>query len=196
MYAHVTTQQNLRTLAERGVAIIEPEAGELASGLVGKGRMAEPEEIVEQVKRILAGNNTKTLSGKRWKPQICNPQQHKPRQAFQTLWTGTKSPVFPCSGSVHFDVNRIHFDSDINRIVEACDTLVFVTPSPYLKGHLKKLKVRLRDKFTILRHKAGPAYRLLHRGRGRRRLLEGVIRDEKTYSSGSSTPSFVGVGPT
>lgn len=66
MYAHVTTQQNLRTLDERGVAIIEPEAGELASGLVGKGRMAEPEEIVEQVKRILAGNNAKTLSGKRY----------------------------------------------------------------------------------------------------------------------------------
>ncbi len=51
--------------------------------------------------------------------------------------------------SVHFDVNRIHFHSDINRIVEACDTLVFVTPSPYLKGHLKKLKVRLRDKFIV-----------------------------------------------
>ena len=54
MYAHVTTQSNIKTLAERGVAIIEPEAGELASGLIGKGRMAEPEEIVEQVKRILA----------------------------------------------------------------------------------------------------------------------------------------------
>ena len=66
MYAHITTQQNLRTLAERGVAIIEPEAGELASGLVGKGRMAEPEEIVEQVKTILAGNQTKSLTGKRY----------------------------------------------------------------------------------------------------------------------------------
>lgn len=51
--------------------------------------------------------------------------------------------------SVHFDVNRIHFCSDINDVVEACQTLVFVTPSPYLKGHLKKLKVRLRDKFII-----------------------------------------------
>ena len=51
--------------------------------------------------------------------------------------------------SVHFDVNRIHFHSDINQIVDACDTLVFVTPSPYLKGHLKKLKVRLRDKFIV-----------------------------------------------
>ena len=66
MYAHITTQQNLRTLAERGVAIIEPAAGELASGLVGKGRMAEPEEIVEQVKAIFRGRETKSLEGKRY----------------------------------------------------------------------------------------------------------------------------------
>ena len=66
MYAHITTQQNLRTLAERGVAIIEPEAGELASGLVGKGRMAEPEEIVEQVKAILAKGEKRSLAGKRY----------------------------------------------------------------------------------------------------------------------------------
>ena len=65
MYAHVTTQTNIKTLSERGVAIIEPEAGELASGLIGKGRMAEPEEIVEQVKRILAPQK-KTLEGKHY----------------------------------------------------------------------------------------------------------------------------------
>ena len=51
--------------------------------------------------------------------------------------------------SVQFDVNRIHFSSDINKVAEACDTLIFVTPSPYLKDHLKKLTVRLRDKFII-----------------------------------------------
>ena len=67
MYAHVTTQQNLQTLAERGVAIIEPQAGELASGLVGKGRMAEPEDIVEQVKAIFAEQvKKKSLEGKRY----------------------------------------------------------------------------------------------------------------------------------
>ena len=43
MYAHEATQQNLRTLAARGVRIVEPEEGELASGLQGKGRMAEPD---------------------------------------------------------------------------------------------------------------------------------------------------------
>ena len=51
--------------------------------------------------------------------------------------------------SVHFDVNEIQFENDINRIVQQYDTLVFVTPSPYLKGHLKKLKTRIRDKFVI-----------------------------------------------
>ena len=67
MYAHITTQQNLSTLAERGVAIIEPAAGELASGLVGKGRMAEPEDIVEQVKAIFAEQvKKKSLEGKRY----------------------------------------------------------------------------------------------------------------------------------
>ena len=67
MYAHITTQQNLATLKERGVAIIEPAAGELASGLVGKGRMAEPEDIVEQVKAIFAEvEKKKRLEGKRY----------------------------------------------------------------------------------------------------------------------------------
>ena len=51
--------------------------------------------------------------------------------------------------SVHFNTDEIFFSSDINRIVEAYDTLVFVVPSPYLKNHLKKLKARLRDKFIV-----------------------------------------------
>ena len=50
---------------------------------------------------------------------------------------------------VHFNIDEIDFTSDINKIVQNYDTLVFVTPSPYLKNHLKKLKVRLRDKFII-----------------------------------------------
>lgn len=51
--------------------------------------------------------------------------------------------------SVHFDVNRISFSSDINEVVRNCDTLIFVTPSPYLKNHLKKLKEKLHNKFII-----------------------------------------------
>ncbi len=51
--------------------------------------------------------------------------------------------------SVEFDVDEISFSSDINRIARAYDTLVFVTPSPYLKNHLKKLKTDLSDKFIV-----------------------------------------------
>lgn len=67
MYAHEATQQNLRTLAARGVRIVEPGEGELASGLSGKGRMAEPQQIAEYVGRLLAETDEKkkTLAGKR-----------------------------------------------------------------------------------------------------------------------------------
>ena len=51
--------------------------------------------------------------------------------------------------SVHFDIHELDFSSDINKIVQGYDTLVFVTPSPYLKNHLKKLKTRIKDKFIV-----------------------------------------------
>ena len=58
MYAHAATQENLRMLADRGVKIVEPAEGELASGLTGKGRMAEPEEIAAFVDSLLARAET------------------------------------------------------------------------------------------------------------------------------------------
>ena len=67
MYAHAATQENLRTLAGRGVEIVEPADGELASGLVGKGRMAEPEEIVAFLDALFSRTGKKkTLQGKRF----------------------------------------------------------------------------------------------------------------------------------
>lgn len=50
---------------------------------------------------------------------------------------------------VKFDIKRINFSSNINDIVKSSDTLIFVTPSPYLKSHLKKLKTKIKDKFII-----------------------------------------------
>ncbi|MDE5843038.1 MAG: bifunctional phosphopantothenoylcysteine decarboxylase/phosphopantothenate--cysteine ligase CoaBC [Muribaculaceae bacterium] len=47
MWAHPSTQRNVATLKQDGVLIVEPQAGFLASGLTGKGRMEEPEKIVE-----------------------------------------------------------------------------------------------------------------------------------------------------
>ena len=63
MFAHPATQANLATLRSRGVRVVEPEAGELASGLTGKGRLAEPEHIVEAVTRLLAPT-AKSLEGR------------------------------------------------------------------------------------------------------------------------------------
>lgn len=51
--------------------------------------------------------------------------------------------------SVRFNMDEIAFSSDINDIVQGYDTLVFVTPSPYLKNHLKRLKTRIKDKFIV-----------------------------------------------
>lgn len=63
MYAHTTTNDNLARLQERGDLVIEAEDGELASGLVGKGRMAEPENIIEYLSGYFS--EPSKLKGKR-----------------------------------------------------------------------------------------------------------------------------------
>ncbi|QFQ12138.1 bifunctional phosphopantothenoylcysteine decarboxylase/phosphopantothenate--cysteine ligase CoaBC [Pseudoprevotella muciniphila] len=63
MYAHPSTQRNLDRLRQVGNVIIEPTCGELASHLVGKGRMEEPERIMDAVMAHLAQN--KPLKGKK-----------------------------------------------------------------------------------------------------------------------------------
>jgi phosphopantothenoylcysteine decarboxylase / phosphopantothenate---cysteine ligase len=61
MYNHPATQRNLKILQDRGTAIIGPVEGHLASGLVGIGRMAEPSDLVGEIRLILARNGP--LSG-------------------------------------------------------------------------------------------------------------------------------------
>ena len=63
MLAHPAVQQNVRTLEARGVRFVEPGAGYLACGWIGKGRLAEPDEIVEAADRLLRG--ARTLEGRR-----------------------------------------------------------------------------------------------------------------------------------
>ena len=50
MYKHQATQQNVKTLIERGCIFVAPSSGELASGLCGEGRMEEPQKIYERIK--------------------------------------------------------------------------------------------------------------------------------------------------
>ena len=63
MYAHPTTQENISYLKSKGVNIIDAASGFLASGLEGKGRMAEPEDIAEQVSNYFT--STQDLKGKK-----------------------------------------------------------------------------------------------------------------------------------
>lgn len=67
MYRHPSTTHNLQTLRSYGNHIIEPQSGFLASGLEGKGRMEEPERIVDVLDRFFEEEaaETRTLSGKR-----------------------------------------------------------------------------------------------------------------------------------
>jgi phosphopantothenoylcysteine decarboxylase/phosphopantothenate--cysteine ligase len=62
MWNHPATQSNLQTLQKHGVHIIEPPAGELASGLEGKGRMEDPERIAAFVEQLFL--KKKSLTGK------------------------------------------------------------------------------------------------------------------------------------
>ena len=54
MFQHPSTQRNIELLRSYGNLIIDPASGELASGLVGKGRMEEPELILEKIKTIFS----------------------------------------------------------------------------------------------------------------------------------------------
>ncbi len=63
MFEHPATQDNLRTLTERGATLAGPAQGHLASGLSGVGRMLEPLELVGHIRRLL-GRQGK-LAGKR-----------------------------------------------------------------------------------------------------------------------------------
>lgn len=69
MYQHPSTIENLKKLRKYGNQILDVEHGELASGLVGKGRMAEPEHILEhiksffQTKQKLAGKTALVTAG-------------------------------------------------------------------------------------------------------------------------------------
>ena len=62
MFQHFSTQENLAILTKKNIRVIEPTSGELASGLEGKGRMEEPQEIAKLVHEFF--NAPSKLKGK------------------------------------------------------------------------------------------------------------------------------------
>ena len=72
MYESEATQANIRTLTERGAFFIGPDAGEMACGEFGDGRMSEPDAIADRIEALLQGDTTldslrsgRPLAGKR-----------------------------------------------------------------------------------------------------------------------------------
>jgi len=66
MWEHPATQRNLQQLRADGVHIIEPDAGEMACGTIGPGRLSEPERIVAAALEILRILSTKDLAGEKF----------------------------------------------------------------------------------------------------------------------------------
>lgn len=65
MLEHPAVQRNLQTLAARGVHVVDPGDGFLACGWIGKGRLAEPEVIVEAAERMLRAESKGSMLGRR-----------------------------------------------------------------------------------------------------------------------------------
>ncbi|MBC8046067.1 MAG: bifunctional phosphopantothenoylcysteine decarboxylase/phosphopantothenate--cysteine ligase CoaBC [Fimbriimonadaceae bacterium] len=65
MWKHASTISNIEKLNQYGNKMIEPGTGELASGLVGTGRMAEPEEIIQYFKNYFPQSSPQNFSGKK-----------------------------------------------------------------------------------------------------------------------------------
>jgi phosphopantothenoylcysteine decarboxylase/phosphopantothenate--cysteine ligase len=63
MWEHPATQANLATLRQRGVVIVGPERGRMASGLIGLGRMTEPADVFGHIRQALGQNGS--LVGRR-----------------------------------------------------------------------------------------------------------------------------------
>jgi len=65
MFDHPAVAKNLETLIARGVHIVDPGSGYLACGWIGKGRLAEPEDVVASVEQLLTARTSTRLAGRR-----------------------------------------------------------------------------------------------------------------------------------
>jgi phosphopantothenoylcysteine decarboxylase/phosphopantothenate--cysteine ligase len=65
MWEHPATQRNVQQLRKDGIYFVEPDAGEMACGTIGPGRLSDPEQVVSAALEILRNNKRKDLAGER-----------------------------------------------------------------------------------------------------------------------------------
>lgn len=138
MWAHPGTQHNIKTLLSYGNTLIPPGKGELASGLVGEGRLAEPEDIVDFVEQAfgrvessalpLAGKKALVTAGPTYEAIdpvrfIGNHSSGKMGYAIAKALVQLGAQVTMVSGPTHLDtpngVHRINVVS-ANDMLQAC----------------------------------------------------------------------------
>lgn len=64
MFDHPAVAKNLETLIARGVHVVDPGSGYLACGWIGKGRLAEPEDVVASAEQLLKSKSSTSLTGR------------------------------------------------------------------------------------------------------------------------------------
>ena len=144
MYRHGSTQANLERLHSFGHSIIEAGYGELASGLIGEGRLAEPEEIVQRLekhfsrhsvavgKRVLitAGPTQEAIDPVRY---ISNHSSGKMGYAIARVFANAGAQVTLVSGPVALDIN----DSSIKKIsVRSAHEMFVATEAEFVGNDL------------------------------------------------------------
>ncbi len=168
MYAHAATQENLEIIRERGVYIVEPESGELASGLVGKGRMSEPEQIASEVMELIA-QKKKSLEGKHFvvtagatieaidpvryisnhstgKMGYAIAEELALRGARVTLVSGRTSLCVP-TGVNRVDVVSAHdmYEAAVEAFAEADGAVMCAAVADYTPAEVSEVKIKKGD---------------------------------------------------
>ncbi len=180
MFKHPTTQRNLQLLRSYGNFIIEPAAGELASHLVGKGRMEEPENIFKVLDRHfahgadLAGRRVLITAGPTYEKidpvrYIGNFSSGKmgfalaaecaARGAEVTLVAGPVSLPTPQGSIERIDVTsavQMH-DAVLGRFPESDVAIMCAAVADYCVEHVAETKIkRERDAVPVIRLKKNP----------------------------------------
>ncbi|MEM0938749.1 MAG: bifunctional phosphopantothenoylcysteine decarboxylase/phosphopantothenate--cysteine ligase CoaBC [Bacteroidota bacterium] len=171
MYQHPTTQNNLKKLCAFGNEVVEARDGELASGLSGQGRMAEPEELLEIVKKKLpyseklAGKKVLITSGPTYEAIdpvrfVGNHSSGKMGKALAEKFKAVGAKVTMISGPVHqlpLDVEVIQITSAEEMLREAekkhsqSDIVVFnAAVSDFKPSNPSQQKIKKREGEEIL----------------------------------------------
>ncbi|RKN86628.1 bifunctional phosphopantothenoylcysteine decarboxylase/phosphopantothenate--cysteine ligase CoaBC [Paenibacillus ginsengarvi] len=172
MYAHPAVADNMRLLRERGVQFIEPGVGQLACGYVGKGRLAEPEEIAAEIERffdapkplagkkvlVTAGGTVERIDPVRYitndssgKMGFAIAEEAKEMGAHVTVVAANTSAAVPAGvGVVRVESTQNMLDAVLARFAETDIVIKAAAPADYRPAHRSEQKIKKKDETMTL----------------------------------------------